>query len=265
MATYTGSPNVLARSVGATPEPDSCAERVFAGAVPTSAFLLATSHPRTCTSLTCSAEVTTARKRRGRCPGAGAAGSACSLFGAGASVAGFGARNSNLPSLTATSCPISRASPSRNSQSVDPALAEVVEDRGRRVDRAEREPGALGDLLRDVRRGDLRVGLRAPAAEEPVRGVEPADHGERPGGVELHLQRRDLGGDQRLRRGRPPARRGDHELGPDLHARLGQHGAVRVAEPQDHQVGQVEAVVDDARTPAAARGRPAAACRRQSP
>ena len=120
VATYTGSPNVLARSVGATPEPDSCAERVFAGAVPTSAFLLATSHPRTCTSLTCSAEVTTARKRTRSLPWRRSSGSACSLFGAGASVAGFGARNSNLPSLTATSCPISRASPSRNSQSETP-------------------------------------------------------------------------------------------------------------------------------------------------
>ena len=126
----------------------------------------------------------------------------------------------------------------------DPALGDVVEDRRRGVDRADRQPGPLRDLLGHVRRGDLRVGLGAAAAEEPVRGVVAADDGERPGRVELRLQRGDLGGDQRFRRRRRLAGRRDHELRADLEVRLGEHGAVGVAEPQDHQVGQVQAVVD---------------------
>ena len=106
---------------GATPEPDSCADRVFAGAVPTSA----------CLARDVPAPDLHLLDLLGRGDDGPEAHEVAALaqeqrFGLRRSSVrarpspASGARNSNLPSLTATSCPISRASPSRNSQSETP-------------------------------------------------------------------------------------------------------------------------------------------------
>ncbi len=92
---------------------------VLAGAVPTTAFFCFMSQPLTCTSLTCSLDRTTARKRRRSLPITSCRGSSDVYEPAeGAADESLGLRNSNFPSITPTWKPTSRASPLRKSQSV---------------------------------------------------------------------------------------------------------------------------------------------------
>ena len=123
-------------------------------------------------------------------------------------------------------------------------LGHVVVDRGGAGDLTDLQPGALGDLEGDVGGGHLRVRLGAPAPEQPVRRVVPAQHGERAPGVELALQRGDLAGHQRHRRLALARRDRDLDRGADLGTRLREHQVRGIAEPELEQVGVALAVVD---------------------
>ena len=87
----------------------------------------------------------------------------------------------DLPGQPAEEVPVAHAT-----------LRHVVEDGRGRFDGADAQAGPPGDLHRHVRRGDLGVGLRVAAAEEPVGQVVAADQGEGAGGVEVGLQGGDL-------------------------------------------------------------------------
>ena len=95
---------------------------VLAGLVVVSACLVATSQPRTSTSSTCWADVTSERSRSRSRPSITTSGSV--LAGPpllGAEAAWVGGPKENAPSRTATSKPVSRASRLSSCQSVCPA------------------------------------------------------------------------------------------------------------------------------------------------
>ena len=95
---------------------------VSADSVAVSAFLVATSQPRTSTLLTWAAEVSTERNRSRSLPSCSTSGSVFARPPAGgAALATAGAAKENLPSRTATSRLLARARADSTSQSVCPA------------------------------------------------------------------------------------------------------------------------------------------------
>ena len=113
------------------------------------------------------------------------------------------------------------------------------------VDLADRQAGAVGHLPGDVRVGDILIGLRAPAAVEPVRNVIAAQGGAAPSRVVLRFEAGDLPLDQGL--GGAAARRCvlDGDGGADVAAKLTQDVAVRVVERDCEHVWQMLVEVND--------------------
>ena len=208
-------------------------------------LLLAMSQPRTCTSLTCSAEVTHRAEPQQVAALSRTSGSSTRRRRGGATAVDDdrSCRRCGRSDLE----PMSRASRSRNSQSVWPAWLTTWSNTVLELsDLADLQTRPLGHLGGDVGRGHLRVALGAATAEQPVRGVVAADDGECAAGVELELERGDLSLDQ----GRGARELAVVDLDRDLADRSSRcvlPSTIRSGsrKRRREQVGQSQAVVDE--------------------
>ncbi|CAM5672325.1 hypothetical protein SMICM304S_05428 [Streptomyces microflavus] len=199
------APNAPAATVGLIPG-ITVVERTDSSRA-TRRVLVSTFQPRTSTSPAPSAPVTTARRESRLSPYSRTIGFlAARVVGEGAEEAGFGLVNCSTPrSSTRTCAPLSAARCWRNSQSETLGWVSCLYVIGAASTLPQASPAPAATLRTMSAVFMFRYATTFPAALEPVRLGQGADDGERPGGVVVQLDRRDLPGEQPLR-GPGPAR-----------------------------------------------------------